>query len=87
MRYYWCVNCGYSHDYKRDKKRGISNCHNCDYDSVLELDHEEWDIKSVTASNKLILKDGRVFIGETPSRDIDSILKSIKDGTYGMLTL
>jgi len=63
MRYYWCVNCGYSHDYGKDKKRGIGICHNCSYEDTLELEEDEWDEDSVKLRNQGIIKNGKTSIG------------------------
>ncbi len=73
MRYYWCVNCGDSHDFGKDKVRG-TNCVNCGYEDVCELDEEEWEEEKKKTAN--------VDKVETKNADIDELLKSIKEGTY-----
>lgn len=69
MRYYWCVNCGYSHDFRKDRTRGTNSCGNCGYDSITELEDEEWKLDRVIVRNKDILGDGRIFIDEEVKND------------------
>lgn len=69
MRYYWCVNCGYSHDFGKDRKRGVGQCGNCGYDDITELESDEWRLDEIIVKNKSILGDGRIFIDEVNAND------------------
>ena len=74
MQHYWCVNCGYSHDYGKDKKRGVGVCHNCAYEDVLELEEDEWDVDSVKLHNQHVLKNSKITI-EEPKKVSDEQLQ------------
>lgn len=41
MKRYWCVNCGYTGEFKIFRQRNVK-CECCDYDELTELDEDDW---------------------------------------------
>jgi hypothetical protein len=72
IRYYWCVFCGNTGDFKFERERNIK-CECCGYEYVTELDEEEYE-KSTNKPLELVKMDNKGISDHHVNNSIDSIV-------------